>query len=304
MNLESGKIISFSIISTGKAAHTNTNVTSYGTPSWRYIIDWKTFTYLDRLNPQEKENVCRQFTKRSASADFGMHVEYTRDGSKYHMWKINPADVIDDKLFAAYKESLTYVFSDYVSIKQHENLIFQRPIVVVKGDCINKDGGVGGGSDTFVDDKKKISKKMNNKEVSDEQEDCHKHKKEVKRKSGRKRSKHKKQHIIKRRASLPPITIIKSPPGGDKPHKEEEFPFSIGQMLTTKSCCEVERQKNERQIEKMEKLADSMGQSYDFYLPTLKYGNYVHLFSEKEGRLVTKDRDANKMPNIIKQERT
>merc|ERR1719171_1027645 len=42
----------YSSSETDKQAHSSTNVLSYNSPSWRYIVDWKSFSYIERKEPE------------------------------------------------------------------------------------------------------------------------------------------------------------------------------------------------------------------------------------------------------------
>jgi len=300
----------FRVSDQGKAGHSSTNVLSYNNPSWRYIIDWKTYSYRERPEPEEARNRRNQDIKRSNHAsqtDYETWKEYQVDQeADYHMYHVNPTDVIDEKIAAAYNESLAFDINNYdeEELRKHYLLrsVMQLPVA--------KLGKYNSHRREEHRREEKREEYTEHKSIAKEMTLCinttAKKKKDPNKilliKKNNKKKKKKKRHLRPddnetQRMPLPPIQILKedhTKTAFERYNKETgEFPFSIAQMLTTKGCTE---EKQGRQIinSREEVVSSTTDKSIDFYLPTLKYGNYVHLYNDKP----KKKRSRIKLPKI------
>jgi len=273
---------------TGKIAHSSTNVLSYSSPSWRYIVDWRSYSYLERNDPGDKiSKVCKNVVNRSHTSltDY-LNTGYRETDFDYQVYRLNPSDLIDEKIASAYNESLTFDMDDYdeEELRQH---FLVRPVIKLPVASLENAVLVGeteGGKKTAAAHQEKelsVCIKANNsrpeKKIIKTNHKPDRDHKVNKKKHKKKRRNLRHDYIEIKRMSLPPIdlpTTDSITQSFNKYNKgTDEFPFSIAQMLTSKN-------KSESNEEKGHGKTNSSQKSYDLYLPTLKYGNYVHLFKD------------------------
>lgn len=244
---------------TGKAAHSSTNVLSYNSPSWRFIVDWKTFSYVGRNGPGDRiMNRYRNSAGGSRSDLPSFLIDSDYDGKiSINTVRFNPSDVIDDRIENAYKESLKFDIQNYDTEQLRQMLFTKLPVASVedleseKNDNGDEDKNPSVGKGRFS-----LCIRTNTKVAKETK------KLKVKMKKKKKGLKKNQQAVPVKTIELPPI---------DSHHRS--------------NCTDFPSYTEQAKVAMLTNNEESTSDSGQYlYLPTLQYGNYEHLFKDKYKR--------------------